>query len=417
MDAYRMKTAADATARSIRGWVLERGILYGLLETPILAIMGGVFYRVIPYRYALISVLLAFMALPLWISYRKTAASDPADPVHHLPRYAIYSLLPGAIFTVARIPTHYLWGLVYWHPWYDFGSELTGAPIGQYSSLFPGAFLNALQGWSIAMGFYVLFRRHSLINAILYIGVWDSSLYSYVFPTYSRVGLPSPPLWHVVDVWAHSAMAVTAWLMPRLHGMYWPRLGVGQRGAAIAATIVIVFTPTSFALWRATTWQFPIDQAIDETTFSRPGLLTMSDAPMLRSLGTDAEYLFSLRFGPRGYKNYFHQARDLDAAPVRVTATLWQQGQVIAWCSSYLQRLESPNQITAPQQFPAVYERMQFTVIPVQCRGPAGAASRLATGSLVTVQWRAQMTLIGDRLRQTRTFDGSQSSLLTKTIR
>ena len=417
MYAYRVTRAVSATSRSFRGWLLERGILYGLLETPILAIMGGIFYRLIPYRYALISVLLAFMAFPLWVSYRKAIATDPSDPVHHLPRYAIYSLLPGAIFTVARIPTHFLWGLVYWHPWYDFGSELTGAPIGQYGSLFPGAFLNALQGWSIAMGFYVLFRRHSLINAILYIGVWDSSLYSYVFPTYSRVGLQSPPLWHVVDVWAHSAMALTAWLTPRVHDKYWSRLGVGPRGAAIALIVAIVLAPTGFAFWRATTWQFPTDQAIDETIFSRPGLLTISDAPALQSVGLDAAYQFSLRFGPRGYKNYFNQARELDAASVRVNATLRHEGRVIAWCSSYLQRLESPNQITAPQQFPAAYKRMQFTVIPVQCRGPAAEVSTLTTGSLLTAQWRAQMTLIGDRLRQARTFDGSQQSLLTTTNR
>jgi len=410
MDVDHMKTALSSTARSFRGWVLERGILYGLLETPIVAVLAGIFYRVIPYRYALISVLLAFMALPFWISYRKTTATDPVDPVHHLHRYAIYSLLPGAIFTVARIPTHFLWGLIYWHPWYDFGAELTGAPLGQYGSLLPGAFLNALQGWSIAMGFYVLFRRHSLINAILYIGVWDSSLYSYVFPTYSRVGMQSPPLWHAIDVWAHSAMAVTAWLMPRLHGLYWPRLAVGQRGAGIAVMAAIVLMPTGFACWRATTWQFRTDQSIDQATFNRPDLLAMKDAPTLESLGTDAQYQFSLRFGPRGYENYFHQARDLDAGPVRVTAALWQHGRVIAWCSAYLDRLESPNQITAPQQFPAAFKRMKFTTIPVQCRGPAPAASSSSTDGPIIVRWHAEITLIGDRLRQARNFDGSGSS-------
>jgi len=198
--------------------------------------------------------------------------------------------------------------------------------------------------------------------------------------------------------------------MPRLHGLYWPRLAVGPRGAGIAVMAAIVLMPTGFASWRATTWQFPTDQSIDHATFNRPDLLAMKDAPTLESLGTDAQYQFSLRFGPRGYENYFHQARDLDAGPVRVTAALWQQAWVIVWCSAYLDRLESPNQITAPQQFPAAFKRMTFTTIPVQCRGPAAAASSSSTDGPIIVRWHAEITLIGDRLRQARNFDGSGSS-------
>lgn len=413
MDGTCMTRTAGQLVSSLRGWVLERGILYALLETPVLAIMGGIFYRVVPYRYALITILLAFMALPFWVSYRRLVSMSRDEPVHHLHKYALYSLLPGAMFTVARIPTHFLWGLIYWHPWYDFGAELTGAPLGQYSSLFPGALLNALQGWSIAMGFYVLFRRHSLINAVLYIGIYDSSLYSYVFPTYSRVGLQSPPLWHAVDVWAHVVMAFTAWVMPIFHSRAWPGLASVSRGAAVALMAAIVLTPTGFAFWRATTWQFPTDESIDQATFNRPGLMAMKDGPSLQAVDPDARYQFTLRFGPRGFNNYFRQARDLDAAPVRVTGTLSHDGRIIAWCSTYVERLESANLITAPQQFWPVFRRTQFTDIPVQCMGPASAAADLGADGEVTVQWSAQMTLIGDRERQTREFFGRDPTQLS----
>ena len=413
IDATYVQRTGGHLVSSVRRWVLERGILYALLEAPILATISGIFYRVVPYRYALITILFAFMALPFWVSYRKQVSINREEPVHHLHKYTLYSLIPGAMFTVARIPTHFLWGLIYWHPWYDFGSELTGAPIGQYGSLFPGALLNALQGWSIAMGFYVLFRRHSLINAVLYIGIYDSSLYSYVFPTYSRAGLQSPPLWHAVDVWAHMAMAFTAWFMPILHIDAWPRLTNIPRAAAVALMATIVLTPTGFAFWRATTWQFPIDESIDQATFNRPGLMAMKDGPSLQAVGTDARYQFTLRFGPRGFTNYFRQARDLDAAPVRVTGTLSHDGRIIAWCSTYVERLESANLVTAPQQFWPVFRRTQFTDIPVQCMGPAAATTDLGGDSEVIVQWSAQMTLIGDRERQTREFFGRDPTQLS----
>jgi hypothetical protein len=398
--------------RSLRGWVIERGILYALLETPILAVLGGFFYRLVPYPFASLSVLAAFVALPIWVSHRRAVSTDPDEPVHHLHTYAVYALLPGAVFTVARIPANVLFGVIYWHPWYDFGSALTGAPVGRYSSLLAGAVLNALQGWSIGVGFYVLFKRHSLLNAILYIGVYDSALYSFVFPTYSRVGLPSPPLWHAVMAWGHFWMAVTAWFMPRFHHGLWPRLAIGARGAAVTAGAVVFLLPTGYACWRATAWQFPLAESIDRATFSRPGLLALHDGPALAQVGPEAHYRYSLRFGPRTYRNYFKQARALDAGPVQVTGRLSRDGQVIAWCSTYVPRLDSPNRILVPPDFWPALQRLDYTDIPVGCLGPPTAVSDLAAEPQVTVEWSAQVTLIGDREQRAQEFRGSESRAL-----
>jgi hypothetical protein len=348
-------------ARALWTWTLERGILYGLLETPILAVIAGFFFRLVPFPFASISVLLAFMALPMWLAYRRSVSTNPAEPVHHVHRYALYALLPGAVFTVARIPANLTLGVVYWHPWYDFGSALTGAPIGQYDSLLAGAVLNALQGWSIAVGFYVLFERHSLLNAVLYICVYDSALYSYVFPTYSRVGLPSPPLWHAVMAWGHFWMAVSAWLVPRFATVIWPHSLLPARVAAVALGAAIVLSPTAFAFWRATTWQFPREESIDRAVFDRPDLVAYDREPTVVVTGTDARYDFSLRFGPRAYRNYFNQVRALDAGPVRAGGRLWHAGQVVAWCSAAFDRLETPNGIASPPDFEPAMRRLQFT--------------------------------------------------------
>src|SRR5437899_10644494 len=106
------QAASPSLVSSFRAWVLERGVLYVLLQTPILAIIAGVFYHVIPYPFALIPTLIAFVILPLSIVYRRQVSTNPDEPVHHLHRYALYALLPSAMFSVSRIPLHYLLGTI-----------------------------------------------------------------------------------------------------------------------------------------------------------------------------------------------------------------------------------------------------------------------------------------------------------------
>src|SRR5947207_1415528 len=78
---------------ALRQWVLERGILYALIQTPILAIIGGTpFVSLVPYPFAALPIFAAFILLPMWISYRKRVSTNPDEPVHHLHRYALFAL-------------------------------------------------------------------------------------------------------------------------------------------------------------------------------------------------------------------------------------------------------------------------------------------------------------------------------------
>src|SRR6266496_638038 len=345
-------TAPDRAPGGIREWVLKRGILWGMTQTPLLAILGGIFFHIAPYRFLMLPMLASFIALPVWVAYRKKVSTDPDEPVHHLHKYALWALVPAAMFSVSRIPLHYLIGIIYWHPWYDFGNALTGTALGGQDTLAVGGLLNAIQGWSIGVGFYILFKRHSLINVLLYVAVWVSALYSYTFGAYSRVGLNSPPLWHASMAWAHWWMALTLWFIPVFYARRWAGFAPRSRAAAVAVGVLILIAPSVFAQWRALTWEFPRQTAIDQAVFARPNLVTVNGALTLDSTGTDARYRFALRLGPRDYTNWFKQTRTLDASDITVTGTLSQNGTTIAWCTAGMATLPSPNDIVRPRAFP-----------------------------------------------------------------
>ena len=398
----------------LREWVLERGVLYVLTGTPIVAIIGGVFYHVLPYPFLLCAVLIAFVVLPIWTTWRRSVSTNPAEPAHHLHKYALCALPAAAMFSVVRIPLHFTNGIIYWHPWYDFGNALTNTPLDQPSTLLVGGLLNLIQGWAMGLGFYILFKQHSLMNALLYIAVWVSSLYSFDFATYSRVGLQSPPLWHAAMAWAHFAMAVTLWFMVRFTRRTWPRLGIGGRATTVAAVAVIILIPTLFAQWRSAYWEAPRQTAIDNTAFARAQLVPAADEPMVMTTGSDARYTFALHLGPRDYKNWFNQQRSLDASAIHVDATLSSGGRVIAWCNASMDSLPSANAVSRPQGFAAVMKSVTGANIPVTCAGPAAEAQRLTAATPVNVAWAASMTLIGGRENQPKQFTGDTVMQVTQ---
>lgn len=408
-----MFPATTKKESGVFNWIQKRGILYALTQTPLLAILVGFFFRLAPYPVMMFSVLIAFAALPIWISYRKKVSTDPTEPVHHLHKYALWAFVPFTIFSLVRIPTHYLFGMAYWHPWYDFGSALTGQPANQISSLVPGALLYSLQGYSLTVGFYILFRRHSLINALLYICVFDTSIYSFIFPAFARVGMASPPRWHAVAWIAHACMGVATWAMPKFWESKWPNLGASTRLTSLLFIGAIVITPYGFPFYRAIVWQFPKQHQIDKALFDRPSLLRVVSPPVLASLSDEAVYELRMSFGPRTFKNYVGRLRQLDARDLEVTGTIQAQGQTLAICHLSRTELPSPNKIDHDEAL--FLERLReldtFEMV-VKCVGSRDMARNFKSTSGTELKWKATVKLVGDREEAVRSFASTEKYFL-----
>lgn len=412
----------------MREWIVKRGVLYGLTQTPMLALMVGSFFRWTDYGTATaFTVIVAFVALPIWVIVRRNRSDDPDEPVHHLPRYALWALIPYVVYNISRVPMHYSLGVVFWDHWYDFGSELTGNPVDQWASLIPGTFLHSLQGYVLALGFFILFKRHSLLNALAYVWVFLSAIYTWTFPTYVLVDFQPPPKWYFLVWWAHFWMALAAWYVPKVVGRRGPRrMSALARAALLTIAALLYIYPVAFVFARVATWQFPYQRELDANLFREAQLRLAGGVAVAesRTLGgaraatapggeapSEARYRFTLRFGPRSYKDYIKATKALDAGPVRVSGRLFRpDGTVLAWCSSYTTMLETPNTITSPALYFPTLKRMEYTSIPVDCSGPVDR-SVVSGGGTVDLAWTARVKLRGDREVQDRTFGGRHQDL------
>jgi hypothetical protein len=130
-------------------------------------------------------------------------SADPSEPANQFPRLALWALFPVVAFDLVRIPMHYALRNVFWGTWFGFGSSLTGQPASHWPSLAAGTFLHIFQGYVLALGYYVLFRRTTLASALGYLFVMLSALYSWLFPRYVILG-PTPLKWYFVLWWATS---------------------------------------------------------------------------------------------------------------------------------------------------------------------------------------------------------------------
>ena len=402
----RMRGQSAAPRLAMREWIVKRGLIYVLTQAPIFAIFSGFFFRVIPFGLAVIGEVVAFFVLLLWVAHRKAVSDDPDEPAHHIVRYALYALVPCVVFSLARIPTHLGFGFAFWHPWYDFGSDLTGLPPNHYPSLFAGAVLYSLDGVVLALGYYVLFQKRSLANAILYIGLYVSSIYCFTFPAYARIGMQSPPAWHAVVFWAHIAMGVAAWYVPRFFERTWPRLRTPARSAAVIALASMLAGPYMYAVLQSRALQWPKQHAIDTALFARDDLLTAPDHAVVTVAGEEARYELALQLGPRSYKSWVKRVRMLDVQGLEVTGRLLRDGGVIAWCTGHVAELPRINEAAFEPDFADLVRHHDIADIPVRCMG--SSAGLHAEGiEPATLEWTASATLIGDRESTTRSFGGS----------
>jgi hypothetical protein len=377
-------------------WVQKRGFLYFLTQTPLLAILFGYFFKLLPFSVMILSVILAFCVLPAWIVHRKTVSQDPDEPVHYLAKFALWAIPTFPIFSLVRIPTHYAWQMIYWHPWYEFAARLTGIPSNQFSSLALGGFLNAIQGFALTMGFYILFKKRSLLNAMLYIVVFDCSIYSFIFPPYSRIGMQSSPKWHAVAWGAHVFMAAAVWYSPIFFEKVLPSLTRVRKVAALAVVIVAVSTPYIFPFYRAVVWQFPTQHKADQELFNRPNLVTLARDPQLvQRDGSEARYSFALRIGPRRYSNYHRRQKMLEFEEVLVNGKIKADGQTVAWCNAFTPTLPNPDEHSRQEVYMAKLSELDLVDLEVSCEGPVTAVPE--NGAQLSAEWEMHARLLGDR--------------------
>lgn len=377
-------------------WIQKRGFLYLLIQTPLLAIIFGYFFKLAPFSVLILVVILAFCVVPAWVVHRKTVSQDPDEPVHYLAKFALWAIPTFPIFSLVRIPTHYLWQMTYWHPWYEFAARLTGIPSNQFSSLALGGFLNAIQGFALTMGFYILFKKRSLLNAMLYIVVFDCSIYSFIFPAYSRVGMQSSPKWHAVAWGAHVFMAAAVWYSPIFFEKVLPSLTRVRKFAALSAVVFAVSVPYIFPFYRAVVWQFPTQHKIDQESFNRPNLVTLARDPQLvQRDGAEAKYAFTLKIGPRIYKNYHRKQKMLEFEDLEVRGRIKGNGQTLAWCYAFAPGLPNPDEHSHEKVYYAQLSELDLVDLEVSCQGPAALVPE--NGALLSAEWEMQTRLLGDR--------------------
>ena len=229
LEEARRPSGLQLLARRGRAWVTERGVLYLLSQAPMVAFLTGYLWRLTTFlTSSAVSFAVAGMALPAVWQWR---------PVPQLRRWAVWALVPVAVYDVARIPNFYLVGNAYWERWFDFGHQLLGLPPASFKALAVGMGVHFLQGYVLGLGFYILFRYYTFLNAFSYLFVFLSTVYLTQFALFT--GLEVAPLSLYLVGWDHFWMAVAAWATPRL----WGRV----RPALVPAVVAVLASPFAFA--------------------------------------------------------------------------------------------------------------------------------------------------------------------------
>src|SRR5439155_22032198 len=114
-----------------------------------------------------------------------------------------------------------------------------GDPGTRSAPLCAGMARYTIRGMGLAVVLYDLFTRHSLVNAVLFLGVLLPALFCYVFPVFALAGARPGTAWYLVHWLAHLAMAGTAWAMPSFWARL-PRLRHGRRAAVLATVGALV---------------------------------------------------------------------------------------------------------------------------------------------------------------------------------
>lgn len=412
LDSVQQATTprSKADTDGLKDFLLKRGILFALIQAPILTFFAGFFFRWTSYTVAVFIVLGSFMLLPAWISYRIGVSDDPDEPVHHLSVYVICAFSAAAAFSLLRIVLHFIWGYIYWSPWFSFGGELSGLASNTFGALAAGAMLYTMHGITLGLAYFILFKRHTLLNAVLLLTFYLASLYSLLFPMLARFGQTTDWVFHATNWSAHLCVALGSWISLKVWTENFRQLAGPQRMLVASLPIVLAAVPVIFAFYRTATWIEPTQLVIDQEVFSRKNLITMRDVQTLRvSGGDDAKLKLKLQVGPRTYSNFNHKKKSLDVKEMKVSGRIYDGASIVGWCSDYVENLASPNKIKSSNaDYFAALERANVTEIEVNCVGDSHLL-RPSGGSTLTIAWSVEAMLLGDWNQKRQRFSGVHS--------
>ena len=153
-------------------------------------------------------------------------------------------------------------------------------------------------------------------------------------------------------------------------------------------------------------WQFPTQHKIDQELFSRPNLVTLGRAPQLvQRDGSEARYSFTLKLGPRGYKNFVKRQKALDFEDIEVHGRIKANGRTLAWCNAFAPDVPRPNDQGHEKVYLAELRDFDVIDLEVNCEGPAAYAPE--SGESLSAEWELKARLLGDRETVVQSFSST----------
>jgi hypothetical protein len=209
-------TYGDSVKDQVTQWIGFRGLYAVFFFTPQLALtIHWITYTAVPLSAAtfyatLIPILVAFMLASLLPG--KSGITPKTLGI-----YGIWALLAYSLYDWARVPMNLIFGVPFWDHWFDWGASLTGSTgtIFTYQNLTAGMMQHILQGWGFSMSYYLLVRRVTFFNAIVFAS-FMTIFYWVVFPVWVLTDALPPFIWWFQAWMAHVAFAAGLWLAPKI---------------------------------------------------------------------------------------------------------------------------------------------------------------------------------------------------------
>jgi hypothetical protein len=154
------------------GWLGYRGLLALILFTPQI----GLFAYWVTYTDITLGTGMFYLTLvPFMIALPLTALLPGKSGItpKTLGIVAVMALIPYTIYDWARVPMNLIFGIPFWDHWFDWGNSILGTTatgatatgtIFTYEQLTTGLVSHIMRGWGLAMGYYILVRRVTLLS-------------------------------------------------------------------------------------------------------------------------------------------------------------------------------------------------------------------------------------------------------------